>query len=170
MKVPKFSVRLYLWSADLSSREEVGMVVSVLCVTVGALEYSVTLSIEWFKEGQAFFRSYDLAPRRPPPPLFPFNKLDRRHTGRQRIRDILLVREGEWAGRGAKSYDSTARKSASVNHSVHSLLWIHNIKLSLHKSTTPYLFVLQENWRPLFVAYAFTKPLTHFVNLLRRRM
>jgi hypothetical protein len=44
-------------------------------------------------------------------PLFNFNKLDQRDTGRLRKRDNLLVREGGWA------YDS--RKAwPSINHSI----------------------------------------------------
>ncbi len=40
-------------------------------------------SIEWFREGQAFSPSCDLAPRPAPPPSF-VSKLDRQHTGRLR--------------------------------------------------------------------------------------
>ncbi len=44
---------------------------------------------------QVFLRSYDSAPRPPPPPV---SKLDRQHTGRLRKRDNLLTRD--WGGRG----------------------------------------------------------------------
>jgi hypothetical protein len=47
--------------------------------------------MEWFIEGQAFLRSYDLAPR---PPPSPFSKRDRRHTGRLRKKDNLLTGDG----------------------------------------------------------------------------
>ncbi len=47
-------------------------------------------SIEWFTENQA---SYYLAPPRPLYPS-PVGKLDRRHTGRLRMRNNLLTGEG----------------------------------------------------------------------------
>ncbi len=55
-------------------------------------------------EGQAFWRSYDLAPRPPPPPS-PISKLDQRHTGR-------VV--------GEEPNHTNARKPAwsSTNHSI----------------------------------------------------
>jgi len=56
-------------------------------------------SIEWFTEGQAFSKSYDLViwllPHSLPPS--PVSKHDRRHTGRLRKRDNLLMGE---RGRG----------------------------------------------------------------------
>ncbi len=55
--------------------------------------------VERVIEGQVFTRSYDLAPL-PPSPVI---KLDRRHTGRLRKRDNLLM--GEGGGRRAESYD-----------------------------------------------------------------
>jgi hypothetical protein len=60
---------------------------------------SLTERIEWFIEGKALSRSYDLAPR---PPLYPspVSKVDRQHTGRLRKRDNLIA-EGSRDGRGA---------------------------------------------------------------------
>jgi hypothetical protein len=51
-------------------------------------------STEWFTEDQAFSRSYDSTPC--PPPLFPspVSTLDRRHTERLRMIDILLTGRG----------------------------------------------------------------------------
>jgi hypothetical protein len=54
-------------------------------------------------ENQAFSPSYDLAPPSPSPSS-PVSKLDQRHTGRLRKRDLLMG-EGERGRRGAKSYD-----------------------------------------------------------------
>ncbi len=69
-----------------------GLVIFSLIGGVGSV------SIEWFIEGQAFLRSYALAPRTFPFPLF-VSKLERRHIGRLRKRDNLLMAEGgrEWA-------------------------------------------------------------------------
>ncbi len=46
-----------------------------------------------FLEALTFSRSYDSAPRPPPPPSL-VSKLDRRHTRRQRMRDNFLTGEG----------------------------------------------------------------------------
>ncbi len=55
-------------------------------------------SIERFIEGHASLRSYDSAPRPPPPTRSPVSKLDRRHTGRLRKSGNLLTAEerGVW--------------------------------------------------------------------------
>jgi hypothetical protein len=75
-----------LWEAD----NEGGIAESIVCCI----------------EGQAFSRSYALAPRSPsPPPPPPVSKLDRRHKGRLRKRDNLLTEVGEGSGQGAESYD-----------------------------------------------------------------
>ncbi len=83
-------------------------------------------SMEWFIEGQAFSRSYDLAPRSTPPPSRRQEDWEREtncwrergeggwllaHTlpplppGRLRKRNKLLREEGEGGGREAESYD-----------------------------------------------------------------
>jgi hypothetical protein len=62
-------------------------------------------SIERYMEAQAFLRSYDSAPRPPPPSPSHVSMLDRPHTGRLGKRDNLLTGEGRGGGRGAESYD-----------------------------------------------------------------
>jgi len=84
--------------------------VSNLCFT--------SICIERFIDGQAFSRSYDLAPPSPQPPptaptLSPVSKLRRRHTGRLRKRDNLPT----GGGGGAKSYYSK-KAWPSINHSL----------------------------------------------------
>ncbi len=60
-----------------------------------------------------------LTPSLPPPPSFPVNKLNRRHTWRLRKRDNLLSREGGGVGRGAKPYDAEkAWYWYSINHQI----------------------------------------------------
>ncbi len=63
--------------------------------------------IKLFIEAQAFWRSYDSAPR-PPPPPFPGSKLDRRHTGILRQRDNFLTGRGVM-GAGVEPNNTTAR-------------------------------------------------------------
>jgi hypothetical protein len=63
--------------------------------------------------GPAFSPSYDLA--FPPTPNPPPVKLDRRHTGRLRNIDILLMGGGEAGGVRAESYDGDKAWS-SINH------------------------------------------------------
>ncbi len=53
----------------------------------------VSQTIDGFIEGQAFPRSYDLAPR-PAPPTSLVTKLDQRHTGRLRKKDKFLTGGG----------------------------------------------------------------------------
>jgi hypothetical protein len=71
---------------------------------------------EWFIDGQAFSRSYDLAhrptPSQPPPPT---SKVDQRHSGRLRKRDELRMERGEVDGRRAESY---YRKKASISNAI----------------------------------------------------
>jgi hypothetical protein len=68
-------------------------------------------------EEQAFLRSYDSAPR-PPPPLPPVSKLDRRHTEikSEKRGNLRTGERGEGGGRGAQSYDQKAW--SSINHSI----------------------------------------------------
>ncbi len=77
-------------------------------------------SIKWFTEDQAFSPSYDVAPRPPPSPS-PVSNIDRRHTGRLRMRDKLLTGEG---GRGwGEAYPDDGEKAwFSINHSILSAL------------------------------------------------
>jgi hypothetical protein len=57
--------------------------------------------IDWYIEGQAFSRSLDLNPRLQPSPPFPVSKLDRRHTGRKKKRQLADGRGGRgWARSG----------------------------------------------------------------------
>ncbi len=70
------------------------------------LRLKVFCLVSYVIEGQAFSRSYDLAPSPSPPPS-PGSKLEQRHTGRLRKRDKLLAGEVEGDGRGAELYDST---------------------------------------------------------------
>jgi hypothetical protein len=67
-------------------------------------------SIELFVKGQAFSRTYDLAPRPtlPPSSPSPVSKLDRRHTGKLRKRDSLLTEGGK--GVGEEPNHTNARK------------------------------------------------------------
>ncbi len=52
-------------------------------------------SIFWMiLEDQAFWRSFELAPRPTPTPPPPVSKLERRHTGRLRKRDNMRTGEG----------------------------------------------------------------------------
>jgi hypothetical protein len=62
----------------------------------------VAESIEWFIEGQAFSRSYDLDPRPPPPPSLV----------RKTEKDNLLTGEGEGGGRGAESSDGPSKNNS----------------------------------------------------------
>jgi hypothetical protein len=68
----------------------------------------VSQTIDGFIEGQAFPRSYDLAPR-PAPPTFPVTKLDQRHTGRLRKKDKSLT-GGGGSGVGEDPNHTTTRK------------------------------------------------------------
>jgi hypothetical protein len=68
-------------------------------------------------QGQAFFRSYDSAPRPPQTPS-PDSELDRQHTGRLRKRGSLLTGEEEAGGGcGAESYDGK-KAWPSINYSI----------------------------------------------------
>ncbi len=66
-------------------------------------------SIEWILKGQAFSWSYDGSSPTPSPA----SKLDRRHTGRQRKRDIL---SRGWVGE-KPTYDPKKAWS-TINHSI----------------------------------------------------
>ncbi len=66
-------------------------------------------------EGQAFLRSYDSAPY--PLSPCPICKLDRRHTGRPRIRDNLMTGKDGGDGLGAESYDRK-KDWPSINQSI----------------------------------------------------
>jgi hypothetical protein len=70
----------------------------------------------------AVSRSYDLAPRPPTPSRSPVRKLDRRHKGDEKERQLFTG--GEGGGRGTKSYD---REEAwpSINHTILSGVQIH---------------------------------------------
>ncbi len=72
-------------------------------------------SIEWFVEGQPFWRSDDSAPRPlpPPPTPTPVIKLDRRRTGR-------LKKRGEGDGVGEEPNHTTLYKKtfSLINHSI----------------------------------------------------
>ncbi len=57
-------------------------------------EYGQQRVFNDLQRSQAFWRSYDLAPSPPPPTSPPVNKLNRRHIGRPRKRDNLLMGEG----------------------------------------------------------------------------
>ncbi len=65
--------------------------------------------------GQAFSRSYGLAPRPPPPPPSPVSKLYRPHTGRLRKGNKLLTGVVKGVGKEPKSH---YRKEvwSSINH------------------------------------------------------
>ncbi len=80
-------------------------------------------SNEWFTEDQAFSRSYGLAPPPPPPPV---SKRDRRHTGRQRKRDNLLMGEGVWDVREKPNHTTTIKHSSLyiIQYSLLYPLWI----------------------------------------------
>jgi hypothetical protein len=82
-----FCVHAYLFVCEKEGR----LLCESVCVC-GSSGCEAT-SIERFIEGQAFLRSYDLAPRPPLPPLS-VSKLDRRHIGRLRKRVNLLTVEG----------------------------------------------------------------------------
>ncbi len=63
-------------------------------------------SIEGFIEDRAFSRSYDLAPR-PPPPSSPVSKIDRRHRKTEKERQLAA---GPGEGVGEEPNHTTARK------------------------------------------------------------
>jgi hypothetical protein len=71
-------------------------------------------SIEWFIEGQAFSRSYELAPLSPPPPFRPAT-----HRKTEKERTAYWREEGEGSGWGAKSYD---RRKPGILHIKHNCL------------------------------------------------
>ncbi len=72
-------------------------------------------SIQWFIDGKAFSRSYDFGSLSIPSPHSPASKLDRRHTGRLRKRDILLTKE--MVKRVVEEPNNTKAWS-SINHSI----------------------------------------------------
>jgi hypothetical protein len=62
-------------------------------------------SIQCNIEDEAISPSYDLATFPPPPIHSPVSKLDRRHTGRLRMKHSLLTGGGGGEVEGASSYD-----------------------------------------------------------------
>ncbi len=82
-----------------------------------------TESMEWFIEDQAFSSSYGLAP--PPPPSPIVRKLDRRHTGRLRKRDNVLMGEG---GRGWERSQFLRQRESLVLYKSLNTLWFRAIE------------------------------------------
>ncbi len=85
--------------------------------TEGSLQSSE--SIEWLIECQAFSRSYDLAPRPPPPSLLPISSTATTQEDWETDTGCWWER-GKEGGRGAESFD---RKKAwsFINHSIFSV-------------------------------------------------
>ncbi len=81
--------------------------------------------INWFIEGQAFLRSFYLAPLTPTPSPFPVGKLDQRHTGRLRRRDNWLMRYGGGGGRIIRLQESM------VLYKTYNTLWEQRVKEDL---------------------------------------
>ncbi len=69
-------------------------------------------SIEWFIEGHAFFRSYDLAP--PPPSLPSVRWTGNTQEDWERETTCWRKKRGEGGGRGAKSYDGKKTSSSII--------------------------------------------------------
>ncbi len=85
--------------------------------------HSLTESIEWFIEGQAFSLSYDFAPRPPPAPS-PVSKLDpATHRKTEKERQLADRREGE--GGRARSRIIWTQKSLVLFKSFNTLCFNH---------------------------------------------
>ncbi len=110
---------LHLFQAS-SFLQRISWFITLWMVGEWILYWLTAKGIEWLIEDQAFLPYRRSSPT--PDPLSQVRKLDRRHTGRLRKRNNILLGDGGQGGVGGdKSYDGEKAWS-SVNHSIH--LWL----------------------------------------------